>query len=236
MSYPSDLTEAPWQLLAPLLPPPKAGGRPRSQELRPVVNAILYVTATGVPWRFLPHDFPNYNTVFGYFTRWKKEGIMELIQAHLRDQVRLLTGPSKDPTVSIIDSQSVKTVETANIETKGYDVHKATKGRKRHILVDSMGLILAVVVTAANVTDRQGALLIFDKIADKWPTLSIVRGDQAYAGKRYLAEVEQTYHRRLEISKPSLPRQGFQVLPSRWVVERTFGWLNHFRGCFKSSY
>lgn len=194
-----------------------------------MVNAILYVTTTGCTWRFLPHDFPNYNTVFGYFTRWKKEGILEKIHEQLRGEVREQVGRQSEPTISIIDSQSVKTVETAILETKGYDVYKATKGRKRHILVDSMGLILAMVVTAANVTDRNGALLIFDKIQAQFPSLSVVRADQAYSGEEYTSMVQKTYHRRFEIIKPNTPRQGFQVLPSRWVVERTFGWLNHFR-------
>jgi putative transposase len=228
-SYPSDLTEAQWKLVAPLLPPPKAGGRPRSKNLREVLNAIWYVTTTGCSWRSLPHDFPNYNTVFGYFSRWKREGVWEHLHQQLRDSVREQDGRATEPTMGIIDSQSVKTVETAKVETRGFDVHKSTTGRKRHILVDTMGLLLAVVITAANVTDRDGALAIFDKIRGYFPSLKVIRADQAYSGADYTSEVQRTYQRQLEIVKRDKGSKGFQVLPSRWIVERTFGWLNHFR-------
>ena len=140
-SYPSDLSEAPWQLLEPLLPPPKPGGRKRSQSLREVLNAIFYLTSTGCSWRSLPHDFPNYNTVFGYFNGWKQEGIWEQIQQRLRDSVREPEGRQKAPSRGVIVSLSVKTVDTAKIETRGFDVYKWIKGRKRHILVDTLGLI-----------------------------------------------------------------------------------------------
>jgi putative transposase len=204
-------------------------GRPRCQSLREVLNAILYLTSTGCSWRSLPHDFPNYNTVFGYFNRWKQKGIWEIIHQQLRDSVREQDGRATEPTMGIIDSQSVKTVETAKVETRGFDVYKSTKGRKRHILVDTMGLLLAVVITAANVTDRDGAISIFDKIRDNFPLLKVIRADQAYSGADYTSSVQKTYHRQLEIIKRDKGSRGFQVLPSRWIVERTFGWFNHFR-------
>jgi transposase len=228
-SYPSDLTEAQWKLIDPLLPLPKPGGRPRSQSLREVLNAILYLTSNGCSWRSLPHDFPNYNTVFGYFNRWKQEGLWEQIHQQLRDSVREKHKRAIEPTMGIIDSQSVKTVETAKVETRGFDVHKSTKGRKRHILVDTMGLLLAVIITAANVTDRNGAEAIFDKIHGEFPLLKVVYADQAYSGAEYTSNLRKTYHRQLKIVKRDKGSQGFQVLPRRWVVERTFGWFNHFR-------
>jgi transposase len=228
-AYPSDLTEAQWKFIDPLLPPPKPGGRPRSQSLRQVLNAILYLTSTGCSWRSLPHDFPNYNTVFGYFNRWKQEGIWEQVHQQLRDAVRVQDERAMEPTMGIIDSQSVKTVETAKVETRGFDVHKSTKGRKRHILVDTMGLLLAVVITAANVTDRDGALAVFDKIHGHFPLLKLVCADQAYSGADYTSDCQKTYQRELRIVKRDKGSKGFQVLPHRWIVERTFGWFNHFR-------
>jgi putative transposase len=228
-SYPSDLSEAQWQRLEPLLPPPKPGGRERSQSLREVLNAIIYLTSTGCPWRSLPHDFPNYNTVFGYFNNWKRTGVWEQIHQQLRELVREQEGRHIEPSKGIIDSQSVKTVETAKVETRGFDFHKWTKGRKRQILVDAIGLILGVVITSANVTDRDGAILIFDQIDDKFPRLEVIVADQAYAGAEYTSNVQQTYPRQLKIIKRDKGSKGFQVLPSRWIVERTFGWLNHFR-------
>lgn len=228
-AYPSDLTEAQWKLLEPWLPPPKPGGRKRSQSLREVLNAIFYLTSTGCSWRSLPHDFPNWNTVFGYFNSWKTTGIWEQVNQQLRESVREQEGRKPEPSKGIIDSQSVKTVETAKVETRGFDVHKSTKGRKRHILVDTMGLLLAVVITVANVTDRDGALSIFDKIHDNFPLLKVIRADQAYSGVEYTSNVQRTYQRQLEIVKRDKGSKGFQVLPSRWIVERTFGWLNHFR-------
>lgn len=238
-SYPSDLTEAQWKLIEPWLPPPKPGGRQRSQSLREVLNAVFYLTSTGGTWRSLPHDFPNWKTVFGYFKSWKKTGIGEQVHQQLRDSVREQNGRPTEPSTGIIDRQSVKTVEMAKVETRGFDVYKSTKGRKRHILVDTMGLILAVVITAANVTDRNGALSIFDNIHDNFPLLKTIRADQAYSGVEYTSDVQRTYHRQLEMIKRDKGSKGFQVLPGRWIVERTFGWLNHFRrlrGCFKNSF
>lgn len=228
-SYPSDLSESQWQLLKPWLPPAKPGGRSRSQSLREVLKAIWYLTSTGCPWRSLPHDFPNYNTVFGYFNSWKKAGIWEQIHQQLRDSVREPEGRLTEPSRGVIDSQAVKTVNTAKANTRGFDVYKATKGRKRHILVDTRGLLLAVVITAANVTDRDGALSLFTKIRDSLPLLKTIRADQASSGEEYTSTVQQTYHRQLEIVRRDRGAKGFQVLPSRWVVERTFGGLNQFR-------
>jgi putative transposase len=170
---------------------------------------------------------PPYNTVFGYFNRWKQKGIWETIHQPLRDSVREQKLRSPEPSKGIIDSQSVKTVETAKVETRGFDVHKATTGRQRHILVDTMGL--AVVITAANVTDREGALAIFDKIHGDFPLLKVIRADQAYSGANYTSEVQRTYQRQLEIVKRDKGSKGFQVLPGRWIVSLPFGWLNHFR-------
>jgi putative transposase len=172
---------------------------------------------------------PLYNTVFGYFNRWKPAGTWERIHQILRGAVREPEGQLPEPSMGIIDSQSVTTVETAKAETRGFDVYKWTKGRKRHILVDTLGLLLAVVITAANLTDRDGALAILDKIHGHLPFRTVIRADQADSGAEYTSNVPQTYHRPLEIIKRDKGFQGFQVLPSRWIVARTFGGLNHFR-------
>lgn len=185
----------------------------------------------GVPY---PMILPPYNTVFGYFNSWNKAGLWEPIHQRWRDSVREPEGRPREPSIGIIESQSVKTVNTAKVETRGFDVYKATKGRNRHLLVDTLGLLLAIVVTAAKVTDRDGAISILVKIPESLPGLKVIRADQAYSGEEYTSNVQQTYHRQLEIVNRDPDVKGFQVLPSRWVVERTFGWLNHFRRLSKA--
>ena len=171
-SYPTDLTDAQWQRIEPLLPPPKPGGRPRTTNLREVISGILYLLRSGCPWRMLPHDFPPWGTVWYYFRRWRIDGIFNRIHNQLYPEVRRLEGRQPSPSAAIIDSQSVKTTEQGGL--RGYDAGKQINGRKRHIVVDTIGLLLAVVVHAANIQDRDGAKRVFSKLKGKFPRLKLI--------------------------------------------------------------
>jgi putative transposase len=227
--YPSDLTDAQWAILQPLLPPPKPNCRPRKTDLREVVNAILYLNREGCTWRALPRDFPPWRTVYNYFACWRDDGTWAILVEELRETVRAKAGRPHTPATGRIDSQSVKTCGPG--EHQGYDGGKKVLGRKRHIVVDGMGLLLAVLVTSAGVDDgRAGVELLRRLNEETWtPELRTIYADSKYhnhALRAFLAEA--TDYDLVVVSRPA-GETGFRLLPSRWVVERTFAWLGRHR-------
>jgi len=224
--YPSDLSDAEWQILKPLIPPAKPGGRPRKHDMRDILNGIFYEIRSGCAWRMLPHDLPPWQTVYHYFRQWKGDGTWERMNQELRTKLRIADGRESEPSAAILDSQSVKTTDVKGI--RGYDAGKKVKGRKRHILVDTMGLLLMVLVHAASVQDRDGAKLLLDKAKHCFTRLRLIWADGGYKGK-LVKWVHRTCGWTLEIVKRDKGIKGFQVLPRRWVVERTFAWFGFYR-------
>jgi len=224
--YPTDLTDSQWEIIQELVPKAKSGGRPRSLEMRQVINAIFYVVVGGIQWRMLPKEYPNWKSVYHYFRLWRQDGIWQRIHDALRAKARRKAGRHKQPTAGCADSQSVKTTAIAGI--RGYDGGKQVKGRKRHLLVDTLGLLLAVVVTAASVQDRDGAKLLFQRLGGACKKLRLIWVDGGYRGQ-LLDWVMAHCHFRLQLVLRSDDQKGFLILPRRWVVERTFAWLNHHR-------
>jgi putative transposase len=224
--YPTDLSDEQWNLLEPMLPPPFLVGRKRTVDLREIVNAILYLLRSGCAWRYLPHDFPKWATVYYYFRLWRDLEWFAKLNSELRTQVRLADGRDKDPSAAIVDSQSVKTTEQGG--DKGYDAGKKVNGRKRHILVDTLGLLLCVKVLAGNLQDRDGAKVLLDEVKERMPRLYLIWADGGYRGK-LIHWVATTCLWLLQVVKRNDAVQGFVVLPRRWVVERTFAWLGRNR-------
>jgi transposase len=229
--YPTDLTERQWRLVEPLLPepPPGPAGRPPKHGKREVVNAILYQVRAGGSWRMLPKDFPPWETVYGYFARWRDDGTLDALHDALREQVREKRERRRPaPSAGIVDSQSLKGADTVPAASRGYDAGKKLNGRKRHIVTDTIGLLLVVMVTAASIQDRDGGSGILKLLHGSLASVGLVYADGGYQG-RLVALAKSAWGIALQIIRKPADQRGFAVLPRRWVVERTFSWLLRWR-------
>ena len=226
MRYTHDLTDPQWNLISYCFPQPAATGRRRKYSYRELLNGIFYLLRTGCQWRNLPKDLPPWQSTYGYFRRWTKTGLLPRIHAHLRDHIRLVNYRKRQPSAAILDSQSVKSSESSG--TRGYDAGKKVNGIKRHVLVDTMGLLLMVMVMPANIQDRDGARLLLKKALAVHGRIRRIWADGGYAGA-LLAWTQRAFACLLDIVKRSDTAAKFIVLPRRWVVERTLGWLGRYR-------
>lgn len=217
-----------WDILAPLMPvrDPRKGGAARKYHDRLVLDAIFYVLRSGCQWRMIPHDLLPWDAAYRWYRTWSTNGTLDRIHDTLRDQVRVTAGRETNPTAAVLDAQSIKSSEGG--QARGFDMGKKTTGRKRHLVVDTLGLLLVVMVTAASVQDRPGGRKILQLVADRFPSIALVWADGGYANSidnTMIGWAKQKLGLLLQIVKRSDDVKGFQVLPRRWVVERTFGWL-----------